>query len=57
MKRLITFAMAFMTIGAVNAQQDKGGITQEMMNEIRLGQTNDAAEKAARNALAMNSIS
>ena len=31
MKRLITFAMAFMTIGAVNAQQDKGGITQEMM--------------------------
>ena len=57
MKRLITLAVAVMTIGAVSAQQDKGGITEEMMAQIRLGQTNSAAEKAARNALAFNSIS
>ncbi|MBQ2142861.1 MAG: aminopeptidase, partial [Alistipes sp.] len=57
MKRIITLAMAVMTIGAVNAQQDKGGITEAMMQEIRLGHTNSAAEKAARNALAFNSIS
>ena len=49
--------MAVMTIGAVNAQQDKGGITEQMMQEIRLGHTNSAAEKAARNALAFNPIS
>ena len=57
MKRIITLTMAVMTIGAVNAQQDKGGITEAMMQEIRLGHTNSAAEKAARNALAFNSIS
>ena len=57
MKRLFTLAVAVMTIGAVSAQQDKGGITEEMMAQIRLGQTNSAAEKAARNALAFNSIS
>ena len=38
------------------AQQEKGGITAEKMQEIRLGQTNSEAEKAARNALAINPI-
>lgn len=45
-----------MAIGTVSAQQDKGGITEEMMREIRLGHTNSEAEKAARNALAQNAI-
>ena len=45
-----------MTIGSVSAQQDKGGITEDMMREIRLGHTDSAAEKAARNALAQNAI-
>ena len=38
------------------AQQDKGGITTEMMEQIRSGQTNTQAERAARNALAINPI-
>ena len=46
-----------MTAGAVFAQQDKGGITAEMMQQIRSSQTNTQAERAARNALAINSIS
>ena len=56
MKRFIAIAVALMAIGTANAQQDKGGITEEMMREIRLGHTNSAAEKAARNALAQNAI-
>ena len=46
-----------MTAGAVFAQQDKGGITAEMMQQIRSSQTNTQAERAARNAMAINPIS
>ncbi len=56
MKRFITLAVALMTIGSVSAQQDKGGITEDMMREICLGHTDSDAEKAARNALAQNAI-
>ena len=56
MKKFITFALALIAVGTLNAQQDKGGITAEMLQEIRTGQTNSAAEKAARNALALNPI-
>ncbi len=56
MKRIIAIAVVLMAIGTANAQQDKGGITEEMMREIRLGHTNSEAEKAARNALAQNAI-
>ena len=56
MKKFITFALALMAVGTLSAQQDKGGITAEMLQEIRTGQTNSAAEKAARNALALNPI-
>lgn len=56
MKRIIAIAVALMAIGTANAQQDKGGITEEMMREIRLGHTNSEAEKAVRNALAQNAI-
>ena len=57
MKRFITLALALMAVGTLSAQQNKGGITEEMMQEIRSGQTNSQAEKAARNALALNSVS
>ena len=56
MKKIITFALALMAVGTLSAQQDKGGITAEMLQEIRTGQTNSPAEKAARNALALNPI-
>ena len=57
MKRFITLAMAVMALGTATAQQDKGGITAEMMQQIRTGQTDSAAERAARNAMALNSVS
>ena len=57
MKKFITLALALMAVGTLSAQQNKGGITAEMMQEIRLGQTNSQAEKAARNALALNPVS
>ncbi len=56
MKKIITLALTLMAVGTLSAQQDKGGITAEMLQEIRTGQTNSAAEKAARNALALNPI-
>ena len=56
MKRLLTLALGLMAAGTLSAQQPKGGITEEMMQEIRLGNTNSQAEKAARNAMAINSI-
>lgn len=57
MKKIITLALALMTIGTLSAQKDNGGISAEMLTQIRTGQTNSQAEKAARNALAQNSIS
>ena len=57
MKRLFTLAVALMAVGTLNAQQDRGGITEEMMTEIRTGHTNSEAERAARNGLALNPIS
>ena len=57
MKKFLTLAVALMAVGTLSAQQDKGGITAEMLQEIRTGQTNSQAEKAARNALAINPIS
>ncbi len=56
MKRILTLALGLMAAGTLSAQQPKGGITEEMMQEIRLGNTNSQAEKAARNAMAINSI-
>ena len=56
MKKIITLALALMAVGTLSAQQDKGGITAEMLQEIRTGQTDSPAEKAARNALALNPV-
>lgn len=57
MKRLLLLAIAFMAVGALQAQQDNGGISAEMLNQIRQGESQSLAEKAARNALALNPIS
>lgn len=56
MKRIITLALALVSVGTLSAQQDKGGITETMMQEIRQGYTASQADKAAHNALAQNPI-
>ena len=57
MKRIITLALALVSVGTLSAQQDKGGITETMMQEIRQGYTASVADKAARNALSQSPIS
>lgn len=39
MKRVITLALALISVGTLSAQQNKGGITEAMMQEIRQGYT------------------
>ena len=57
MKKIFALSLALLASGMLYAQQDKGGITAEMMQQIRSSQTNTQAERAARNALAINPIS
>ena len=56
MKRLFTLAVALMAVGTLSAQQDKGGISEAMLQEIRSSYTEDAADRAARNAMAQTAI-
>ena len=56
MKRFFIFLLALTTSAAVHAQQDNGGITEDMMKQIRTGYTASAADKAARNALTTTPI-
>ena len=56
MKRLFTFALALMSVGTLSAQQDTGGISEAMLQEIRSSYTEDAADRAARNAMAQTPI-
>ena len=56
MKKVLTLALALVSVGTLSAQQDKGGINDAMMQEIRQGYTASEADKAARNALALNPI-
>ena len=56
MKRLFTFALALMSVGTLSAQQDTGGISEAMLQEIRASYTEDAADRAARNAMAQTAI-
>ena len=56
MKRLFTLAVALMAVGTLSAQQDKGGISEAMLQEIRASYTEDAADRAARNAMAQTAI-
>lgn len=56
MKKLLILSLALMTTCSLYAQQDKGGITAEMLQQMRNNHTETAAERAARNAMAQNSI-
>ena len=56
MKRLFTLALALMSVGTLSAQQDNGGISEAMLKEIRASYTEDAADRAARNAMAQTPI-
>ena len=49
-------AVALMAVGSLSAQQDKGGISEAMLQEIRASYTEDAADRAARNAMAQTAI-
>ena len=49
-------AVALMAVGTLSAQQDKGGISEAMLQEIRASYTEDAADRAARNAMAQTAI-
>ena len=57
MKKLFTLALALMSVGALSAQQDNGGISEAMLKEIRASYTEDAADRAAHNAMSQASIS
>jgi hypothetical protein len=50
MKRIVLLSLALLASGMLHAQQDKGGITAEMLQQIRTGESKSAAERAARNA-------
>ena len=56
MKKLLTLAVSMATVATVSAQQPGGGISQEMLQNIRQNYESNEAEKAARNALAINPI-
>ena len=56
MKRLFTLAIALMSVGTLSAQQDNGGISEAMLQEIRSSYSEDAADRAARNAMAQTPI-
>ena len=56
MKRFFIFLFALAASTAAFAQQDKGGITEAMMEQIRTGYTASSADKAARNALTTTPI-
>ena len=56
MKRLFTLAIALMSVGTLSAQQDTGGISEAMLQEIRSSYSEDAADRAARNAMAQTPI-
>ena len=45
-----------MSVGTLSAQQDTGGISEAMLQEIRSSYTEDAADRAARNAMAQTAI-
>ena len=56
MKKLFTLTLAVMSFSVVCAQQDKGGISDDMLQQLRTEHVASQAEKAARNALAHNPI-
>ncbi len=56
MRRFFSFAIALMAFGTLGAQQPGGGISEEMLREIRDTHILTDADKAAQNALSQVSI-
>ena len=50
-------ALALFAAGTLSAQQDGGGISAEMLAELRSAERDVVGEKMARNAMALNNIS
>ena len=57
MRKVLLSALALLAVGTLSAQQDNGGISAEMLAQMRAAERDVVAEKAARNALALNSVS
>ena len=57
MRKLLTLAVSVLAIASVSAQQPGGGISEAMLQNIRQNHQSSQAEKAARNAMAVNPIS
>lgn len=57
MRKLITLAVSVLAVASVSAQQPGGGISEAMLQNIRQNHQSSQAEKAARNAMAVNPIS
>ena len=57
MRKLLTLAVSALAVASVSAQQPGGGISEAMLQNIRQNHQSSQAEKAARNAMAVNPIS
>ena len=57
MRKLLTLAVSVLAVASVSAQQPGGGISEAMLQNIRQNHQSSQAEKAARNAMAVNPIS
>ena len=57
MRKVLFMALALFAAGTLSAQQDGGGISAEMLAELRSAERDVVGEKMARNAMALNNIS
>ncbi|WP_455585209.1 C1 family peptidase [Bacteroides sp.] len=55
-KRILSLFVLSAVFFSIQAQQDKGGISDEMLNQIKQSYQNTAADKALRNAIGNNDI-
>ena len=55
-KRILTLFVLGAAFFSVQAQQDKGGISSEMLDQIRQSYQGTSADKALRNAIGNNDI-
>ena len=57
MRKVLFMALALFAAGTLSAQQDGGGISAELLAELRSAERDVVGEKMARNAMALNNIS